>query len=175
MAIHAPITGAPLRAPAIAFHVLPRRTRRLLATIERDEIGDAIEVLIARLDRFDGDPDCETTGIEDDFIRHSADGPGCPLADSDHCDAHDDNPYRLFGDGAAGDPDDAEDEHDREAVNEDGSDNVMPTLPKYGIDQSEGPVNEHEAYRAWQLSQYEGHDEDQYRDFRARSIAEVTN
>lgn len=91
MAVHAPITGAPICAPAIAFHVLPRRVRRLLATIDRDEIGDAIEVLIARLDAFDGDTDIELdgddldfNGAEDDFgdgLNGFLDGPGCPIAD----------------------------------------------------------------------------------------------
>lgn len=50
--------GAP--HPAGMFH--PRRAaryRRLLATLSADEIGDAIEALIARLDLLAGDPDLE--------------------------------------------------------------------------------------------------------------------
>lgn len=91
MAVHAPIMGAPFGAPTIALHALPRRVRRLLATIDRDEIGDAIEVLIARLDAFDGDTDIEPdgdeldfNGAEDDFgdgLNSGFHEPGCPIAD----------------------------------------------------------------------------------------------
>lgn len=87
MAIHAPITGAPTRAPAIAFHVLPRRVRRLLATVDRDEIGEAIEVLVARLDQIDGDADLEETFDEDGNAPWWAQGSGagCPISDPGGC------------------------------------------------------------------------------------------
>ena len=58
MAIHAPITGALDRATL--FH--PRRgTRfhRLLSTLSADEVEDAIEALIARLDQMTPDEDME--------------------------------------------------------------------------------------------------------------------
>jgi hypothetical protein len=45
-----------------------------------------IELLIARLDRDDGDPDLEEPGLEDSFVEHregfGADGPGCPVSDA---------------------------------------------------------------------------------------------
>lgn len=151
MAIHAPITGAPLGATM--FHpTRAPRVRRLLSALSPDEIGEAIEALIARLDALDGDTDVEITGTEDDFVQHPTDGPGCPVSDPDSCSAHDDNLYRLFCDGAPGDPDDAEDENDREQVNEDGVGDLSPLKPRYGVDQSLGPVNMREGYRAWQES-----------------------
>lgn len=55
-------------------------------------------------------------------------------------------------DAIDGDPD-QEDGDDAEAVNEDGSDTISPVLPKYGIDQSEGPINGWERHRAWATQQ----------------------
>lgn len=68
--------------------------------------------------------------------------------DPDQCLAADDDPARLFSDGSPGDPEDAEDGYDREQVNEDGYDAVLPLLPTYGVDQSRGPINEQAACRA---------------------------
>jgi hypothetical protein len=64
MAIHAPITGA--QHCATTFQ--PQRGtryRRLLATLSSDEIGMAIDALIARLDAAAGDSDLEHDGIDE--------------------------------------------------------------------------------------------------------------
>lgn len=84
MASAAPITGAPTRAPAF-LHL----RRRLSAEIETHL--SRVDVLLARLNRLDGDADFEPngdeldgTGAEDDFCPHSASwhaGPGCPISD----------------------------------------------------------------------------------------------
>lgn len=86
---------------------------RILAQYDRDKLASFIEVAIGLLDTLDGDPDVEMTGLEDDFMEHAADGPGCPIADSDHCAAGDDKGGSIDHtgfDGAAGDPDDLEDD-----------------------------------------------------------------
>lgn len=61
------------------------------AAIPRGDIETTIETLIALLDLIDGDPDIELNGdeadanhAEDDFVRHYAEGPGCPIADPDY-------------------------------------------------------------------------------------------
>lgn len=85
---------------------------RALAGFNRDQLGSAVEVLIALMDAADGDPDAEIedpagetvpviddpelpaeeddgdpdleeTGLEDGFVAHAANGPGCPIADPD--------------------------------------------------------------------------------------------
>lgn len=60
--------------------------------ITRDSLAMAIETLIAVLDAIDGDPDVELNGdeldannAEDDFVRHYAEGPGCPVSDPGGC------------------------------------------------------------------------------------------
>jgi len=65
--------------PAAAARV----AQRMLARFNREELGNAIEVLVELLDVWDGDPDLEETGAEDDtrFPAKSLYGPGCPLAD----------------------------------------------------------------------------------------------
>ncbi|WP_380941810.1 hypothetical protein [Sphingomonas floccifaciens] len=144
--------GAPSRATM--FHPnRPIRVRRLMSALSPDEIGDAIEALIARLDALDGDLDYEVTGAEDDFMDHGADGPGCPVADTDHCDAGDDNPYRLYGDDGAGDPDDAEEDDVAEDDDPGGTEidyaegvghlgqGLHSARPRYGIDQRRPPLN----------------------------------
>lgn len=45
---------------------------------------------------------------------------------------------------------DLEEGNDMEAVNEDGVGELSPVLPRYGADQSIGPINERECYLAWQ-------------------------
>src|SRR5579875_3446662 len=54
----------------------------------RKAIEKAVEAFLARLDEMDGDPDVEPNGdeldgnnLEDDFMRHADNGPGCPVAD----------------------------------------------------------------------------------------------
>ncbi len=97
MATHAPITGAPLRAPID------------LARFDRERLADLITAAIDILDQTDGDPDLEPNGdeldgnpAEDDFWPHSVamSGPGCPIADPDL--AADDGPC----DGDGGDRED---------------------------------------------------------------------
>lgn len=51
-----------------------------------------VELLIARLDRLDGDPDSEANGdeadgsfAEDDFCHFVGSMPGCPVADPGGC------------------------------------------------------------------------------------------
>ena len=64
--------------PAIPLFALP-------ATIGRAEaartVGEQIEAMMAMLDDLDGDPDDEEPGLEDSFVIHRADGPGCPISD----------------------------------------------------------------------------------------------
>ena len=122
------------------------------------------------------------TGAEDDFVEHRADGPGCPIADSDHgsdetgsggdpswAEWHTRGRHKLTGFGnepTGGDHEDAEDDDpaeqddepeengDREEVNEDGSESVYATRPVYGLDQSHGPLNEKEAQQAQMAAVY---------------------
>lgn len=96
MAMHAPIMGAPLRAPTLG----------LLSSSDRAAIEQTVEQLIALLDTADGDPDLE-----------------------------DDDP--------AGDPLDER----GEAPSDNGTD-LLPVLPRYGDDQTAGPVNERDGLRA---------------------------
>lgn len=48
-------------------------------------------------------------------------------------------------DDPAEEDDAPENEHDREQVNEDGSGELYTTLPRYGVNQSLGPINERDA------------------------------
>ncbi|AGH49583.1 hypothetical protein G432_09290 [Sphingomonas sp. MM-1] len=130
MAIHAPITGALSCATVVSDY--PADFWRTLVNLDRLRLEGVIEMAISLLDADDGDPDLEPngdeldgTGGEDDFCNHSAymSGPGCPIADPDV--GIDDVP------------------RDREA----------PLRPKYGIDQSAGPINEVQAAREWQEAQ----------------------
>lgn len=57
MAIHAPITGAPICAPFAP--VPPAAVTRILARFERDQLAGFIAVAIDLLDASDGDPDAE--------------------------------------------------------------------------------------------------------------------
>jgi hypothetical protein len=60
----------------------------ILDRFNRDELGHAIEVLIALLDIWDGDPDAQDTGdAEDEMLsgqarRYADKGPGCIVSDS---------------------------------------------------------------------------------------------
>lgn len=132
---------------------------RILALYQRDQLAGFIEVAIGLLDLADGDPDIEPngdeldgTGGEDDFMDHAHAGPGCPVSDPDACAAGDDN----LDDWALGrfDPIREDDEDDDPAGDpldkgEMGDGPLYATLPVYGIDQSQGPLNEHAAHRAY--------------------------
>tara|TARA_R100000501_G_scaffold4652_1_gene9909 strand:+ start:2045 stop:2533 length:489 start_codon:yes stop_codon:yes gene_type:complete len=126
--------------PAPAFHASGMTYAR------RDALEDMIEQLIETLDAADGDTDLEDTGAEDDFGDYSlhGDGPGCICADSDQ--GVDDQEAGY--DRKPGDPEDCEeDDHSGLPYDEDSFDMKLgaeETLyhPRYGIDQSSGPMNE---------------------------------
>jgi hypothetical protein len=86
--------------------------------LDRKTIGETIEFLVALLDVSEPDPEAEETGAEDSFCIHPDDGPGCPIAETDHCKADDDSLCWIGSDGLPGGPENAEDNHDREAVEE---------------------------------------------------------
>lgn len=146
MAIHTPITGGQPRAHFVP--VPPAAVSRILFRFDRAQLGAFISVAIDLLDAADGDDDLEITGLEDDFIEHASDGPGCPIADIDLCTAGDDDPAKLIGDHGDGDPDDREDDDPAgdplDQSGEEQSDDGRPLLaarPVWGIDQTAGPIN----------------------------------
>lgn len=121
----------------------------------RADIEAVIELLIARLDDMDGDPDCETCDTEDDFALSwialgNVTEPGCPLSDG----TEDDDP--------------AEDEDDDECLaGDDGcrlivrngslyfgeaADELLAIPPVYGVNQTRGPLNAKQAI-AWRQAQ----------------------
>jgi hypothetical protein len=111
---------APGAAPIVILHT-------------RESIEAAVEVLLARLDALDGDPDLEPEEDrggdegEPDFRRWRRPrkgfaGAGCPIADPDRG---------------------MEDFREEE--------NLLELRPVYAVDQSTGPVNEQAAYRVHQL------------------------
>ncbi len=96
MAIHAPITGAPSRAPVIrhpaSLPSMPAVQRILLryARHDRETLEAFLSVAIDLLDLVDGDPEAETgNDLEDDFTlspmaaAYGGDGPGCAISDQD--------------------------------------------------------------------------------------------
>lgn len=96
MATHAPITGAPSRAPVIrhpaALPPMPAVQRVLLryARHDRETLEAFLSVAIDLLDLVDGDIDREdATNLEDDFALsamatdYAASGPGCSISDQD--------------------------------------------------------------------------------------------
>ena len=151
---------------------------RLLERHSPHEIADAIEIMLDFLDVLGGEADLEEPGLEDSFMTHEADGPGCPIADAggptwtewqtrgryklsrggtEKATRRDDNPDQSeddedddndttaedgppHGDGAPGDREDAEPEHDREECSEP----HHPT-PIYGADQAGRMMHEAEA------------------------------
>lgn len=129
MAIHAPITAASLCASPV---------RAFLSQFDRAMLERFVEAGIALLDAIDGDADLELNGdehdhngAEDDFVdwragaSHDGIGPGCPIADP------------------GGDPlDQGELDETR---------GLLP--PRYGIDQSRGPINERAVVDAWHRQQ----------------------
>jgi hypothetical protein len=94
---HTPILPAGLSPEALdtlAMHGLRElagapiaKTARALAHFDREQLGIAIEIMVALLDAADGDPDAETgNDVEDDFeltngaVQRSP-GPGCAVTD----------------------------------------------------------------------------------------------
>lgn len=138
----------------------PAAVTRVLSRFDRAQLAGFIAIAIDLLDVADGDADLEANGDEMDASvpegswrtgvidpRHR-DHDDAEDDDSDCCPARDDvgtDHYatRKIGfDGRAGlTDDDAEDTFDREQTNEDGSDAVYATLPRYDVDQSAGPIN----------------------------------
>ncbi len=72
----------------LLFAPIPKLARAL-AGFDREQLGTAIEVMIAMLDAADGDPDDrDTNDVEDDFgltssaiMTNAERGPGCPTGD----------------------------------------------------------------------------------------------
>ena len=92
MATHAPITGAPIRAPFIPAP--PAAITRVLSRFDREQLSGFITVALDLLDLAEGDSDIEANGDEldgtageDDFYPHSnwQGSPGCPVADPGGC------------------------------------------------------------------------------------------
>lgn len=153
-----------------ALAVPPAAVMRVLERFPRRELEGFIAVALELLDTLDGDPEAEDgTDLEDDFTltthaELSAEGaPGCPIAD-----AHDPswiewnkrsrNKLRIGGhepSNPAGHEDDEQDDHDEDddpaggAADDLGESDPSRGIlrPVYGIDQSQGPINEREAYR----------------------------
>lgn len=62
----------------------PAAVMAILGRFNRQELGNAIEVLVALLDLEDDDPEAEITEAEDDFADHGQQpwhGPGCEVSD----------------------------------------------------------------------------------------------
>ena len=135
----------------------PAAVSRILSRFDRDQLAGFIAIAIDLLDVAEGDADVEANGDEldgtageDDFFPHSQwkGEPGCPIADPDCCAVRDDIGTDHIASRKLGfDPapaladEDNEEGQDAEAVNEDGSDAVLDTLPRYALDQRPGPIN----------------------------------
>jgi hypothetical protein len=87
----------------------PAAVMRILDRFNREELGHAIEVLVALLDVWDGDAEAEITEAEDDFAEYGQRpwyGAGCEFSDAAECDderedddpGEDDDPRELNGD-----------------------------------------------------------------------------
>ena len=113
---------------ALQARLAPINALALPFPLNREAIADQIETLIAVLDALDGDADFEPDGdeldgnaSEDDFVAWPPEwgAAGCPIADP--------------GGG------NVEDELQADAA--DGTE-LLKTLPRYGADQTKGPINE---------------------------------
>lgn len=74
---------------------------RNLSRFDRAQLHGFIAVAIDLADAMDGDPDLEATGLEDDFVQHHANGPGCLIANAGEEDDHsggavDDKPHAAL-------------------------------------------------------------------------------
>ena len=76
----------------MGFHSITPTHRREAAEREIETLLLRVELLIARLDRMDGDPDIEANGdeadgtfSEDEFFRFEGTMPGCPISDPGGC------------------------------------------------------------------------------------------
>lgn len=105
-------------------------------------IEEQIEALITLLDALDGDPDLEEDNEDACYAYDDAAGP---------------HPNDGYGDGKPGDPGDAERDDDAEeddpsggAIDDQPHDQDHLLAPRYGIDQSKGPINEVAAVTAWE-------------------------
>lgn len=73
-------------APAVAVRV----AFRILSRFNREDLGNAIEVLVDLLNSWGGDADLELSGdeqdhdsAEDEICDYGFNGPSCPIADPD--------------------------------------------------------------------------------------------
>lgn len=115
----------------------------LIPSLPRPALAKLTTRMIDRMDCLDGNADVEANGDEldgsmgeDDFHHQNADWLGYPGVPED---AKDDDP--------SGDLlDEGEDEDWR-------PDGIFVDKPKYGIDQSSGPINEAEAYHRFKKAQ----------------------
>ena len=94
---HTPIPLPGTLAPAPAVMAILNR-------FNREEISNAIEVLVGLLDAWDGDPDSEEDDLEDSFVlsrqaSESAKGPGCEISDAGGETPYEDQPgpFRALG------------------------------------------------------------------------------
>jgi hypothetical protein len=112
----------------------------VIPSLPRATLARLTEAMIDRMDEIDGDTDLELNGDE---------------LDGDN--SEDEFLDRQDGLGRPGDPNDAEDDDPAgDTLDEHGEfedwrpDGVAVDRPRYGEDQSTGPLNELEAYRNWQ-------------------------
>jgi hypothetical protein len=104
---------------------LDRRTIELLA-----------EMFVGFLDIIEPEPDCETTDLEDDFVEHVENGPGCEVADAgghswiERKDQTRD-PFAGHGPSTIGAHEDAEDE-DSDCGDDEGEPNFAKPPRGYG-------------------------------------------
>lgn len=135
----------PVGAESALFNRVPARPFPasypvgLLSDDPRQLIANEIERLIALLDSLDGDPDLEANGDEldgtageDDFCDHSnwLGEPGCPVSDPGGGNVEDEGQM-----GAGQD--------------------YYRTLPVYGVDQTQGPINHEQIVRVEKLIEME--------------------
>lgn len=143
----------------------PAAVSRVLATFDRDQLAGFIAVAIDLLDLADGDTELEETDTEDAFelswiARGYDTGPGCPIADAGGAaeredDEEDDDSGQCTEDEiSAGDrrfgtrgpgcviSDEGGCEHDGTEPRD-----YCPLPPRYGDDQSKGPINQVEIAR----------------------------
>lgn len=143
----------------------PAAVSRVLATFDRDQLASFIAVAIDLLDLADGDTDLEETDTEDGFAlswiaRGYDTGAGCPIADAggaaEREDDEEDDPSgqctedeisagdRRFGTRGPGCviSDEGGGEHDGAEPRD-----YYLLHPRYGDDQSKGPINQVEIAR----------------------------